>query len=249
MKPYTYLIKHIPTNTFYYGVRYSKDCDPKDFWVKYFTSSNKVKQLRKQYGDDSFIFEIRKEFDSVEKAIHWEERVLRRMKIPHRNDFLNHRYSYAIPSMSDSSHPLYNLGHTLISREKMSKSHVGKYISDVTRKKMSESRKGTGNPCYGKFGEDHPAFGTKRSQEFKNSLSNRLKQQNPMHNLETRAKMSATKKGKSWWNNGVISKQFHGNPGEEWVRGRLSYINTKINKEDIWQYDTLTVTLVEHMEK
>lgn len=223
MKPYTYLIKHIPTSLFYYGVRYSAGCDPKDLWVDYFTSSNKVKLLREKYGDDSFVFEIRREFDSAEAAIKWEETVLRRMRIPHREDFLNHRYSYAIPSMSGSAHPLYEVGHTKDSRIKMSNSHTGKTLSEETRKKMSDSRVGEGNPCYGKFGKDHPAFGTKRSQEFKESLSIRLKTSNPMSNKVIREKMSATKKGKSWWNNGVVSKQFHGDPGSEWKRGRLPY--------------------------
>ncbi len=80
--PYTYLLHHIPTNTFYYGVRWKKNCHPDEFWKKYFTSSKKkIPELRLKYGDNSFEFEIRKTFNCAEKAIIWENKVLRRMKV------------------------------------------------------------------------------------------------------------------------------------------------------------------------
>lgn len=79
---YTYLLKHIPTNTFYYGVRFAKGCHPDEFWKTYFTSSKKkIPELREQYRDNSFEFEIRKTFKSKQKAIEWESKVLRRMKV------------------------------------------------------------------------------------------------------------------------------------------------------------------------
>jgi group I intron endonuclease len=46
------------------------------------------------------------------------------------------------------------------SRMKLSKSHIGKKLSDETRKKMSDSRRG----------EKHPLFGKKRSEETKQKL-------------------------------------------------------------------------------
>ena len=112
------------------------------------------------------------------QAIAWEEKVLRRMKIPHRQDFLNHRYAYALPSMSGESHPLWNVGHSQESRHKMSISHTGKKLSKKTREKMSISRTGSANHCFGKFGEKHPAFGNKHSEEFKQNMSERLKKNN-----------------------------------------------------------------------
>ena len=89
MIPFTYLVKHIPTNRYYYGVRYKKGCHPYDLWTKYFTSSRKVKGLIKRYGKKSFIFEIRKTFKTAEQAYNWEHKVLKRMKVIHRDDFLN----------------------------------------------------------------------------------------------------------------------------------------------------------------
>ena len=37
--------------------------------------------MREQYGDNSFIFEIRKTFTNKNKAVEWENKVLRRMKV------------------------------------------------------------------------------------------------------------------------------------------------------------------------
>jgi hypothetical protein len=79
--PYTYLLHHKPTNKWYYGVRYKNGCDPKDFWVEYFTSSDLVHSLIDEYGEDSFEFEIRQTFNDLNKALLWEEKVLRRMQV------------------------------------------------------------------------------------------------------------------------------------------------------------------------
>ena len=76
--PYTYRIFCKPTNQYYYGVRFAKDCNPDDLFVKYFTSSNDVKELIKIYGKESFIIEVRKVFETPEKAIDWEIRVNKR---------------------------------------------------------------------------------------------------------------------------------------------------------------------------
>ena len=53
-------------------------------------------------------------------------------------------------------------------------------------------------------GENHPFFG-KHHTEY------------------TRQKMSKTRKGKHWWNDGVSCKLFRECPGEGWTRGRLRF--------------------------
>lgn len=77
--PYTYRIRFIPTGEYYYGVRYAKDCHPSDLWIRYFTSCTKVKKLIREYGKESFTYEIRKTFTNKEQAIAWEEKVTRRV--------------------------------------------------------------------------------------------------------------------------------------------------------------------------
>ena len=87
--PYTYLLKHLPTGKVYYGCRFAKNCDPSEFWVKYKTSSKYVKELIDQYGEDTFVFEIRKTFNDVKSCRLWETRVLKRMDVVNRDIFLN----------------------------------------------------------------------------------------------------------------------------------------------------------------
>src|ERR1700744_439556 len=87
--PYTYLVYCKPTNQYYYGVRFAKGCHPSDLWITYFTSSKYIKLLIKKHGKDAFLFEVRKIFPNKEKAVVWEEKVIRRMKMRQRSDFIN----------------------------------------------------------------------------------------------------------------------------------------------------------------
>lgn len=70
------------------GVRYARGCHPDDLWSKYFTSSSKVKTIRKNLGEPDVI-EVRKEFDCKEKALEWEEKVLTRMGVLKDEKWLN----------------------------------------------------------------------------------------------------------------------------------------------------------------
>jgi len=67
-------------------VRFAKECHPDDLWVSYFTSSKRVKALRDQYGDDSFDYEVRQTFNSINAAREWECKVLKRMKVLSKPD-------------------------------------------------------------------------------------------------------------------------------------------------------------------
>ncbi len=87
--PYTYCIKCLPTNQYYYGVRFTKTSTPDDLWKTYFTSSKHIKTLVREYGKDAFIYEIRRVFDDPAKAREWEHKVLRRLKVRSREDFIN----------------------------------------------------------------------------------------------------------------------------------------------------------------
>jgi hypothetical protein len=123
--PFTYLLKHISTNKYYYGVRFKKGCHPNDLWTKYFTSSKKVKGLIKRYGKKSFIFEIRKTFKTPQKALNWEYKVLKRLKVIHRNDFLNLTDNKSVDPKylskinKGKNNPWYNKKHTKESIEKI----------------------------------------------------------------------------------------------------------------------------------
>lgn len=87
-KPYTYLIGWSTHKIWYYGVRFARGCNPRDLWNPYKTSSKYVKQFIEQYGEPDVI-EVRKTFNTAEQAQVWEEKVLRKMRVVSRDDFLN----------------------------------------------------------------------------------------------------------------------------------------------------------------
>lgn len=97
--PYTYLIGWSALDKYYYGVRYAKNCNPLDLWVKYFTSSKKVKEYRSIYGDPDIV-QIRKTFNSIDEARLWEHKVLKRLDVINSDKWLNNTnnisFSYEI---------------------------------------------------------------------------------------------------------------------------------------------------------
>ena len=178
MIPFTYLVKHMPTNRYYYGVRFRKKCNPNDLWTKYFTSSKKVKGLIKRYGKKSFQFEIRKTFKTAQQAMAWEFKVLRRMKVVGRKDFLNQSDNKRIdPKLlskmrKGKGNPMYGV--------KMSKEHKKKIKNTLIRRYKimvhpSKGRKHT--PAFLRFlsklnsGKNNPMYGKKLSKEARKKMS------------------------------------------------------------------------------
>jgi len=164
MIPYTYLLKHIPTNKYYYGVRFSKKCKPEDFWKTYFTSSKKIKGLIKKYGKKSFIFEIRKVFKTKNQARDWEHKILKRMKVIYRDDFLNQTDNKSIDPKVISKANLGKVG-----------CMKGKKHKQSTKNKISKKTKGKNNPRYGVLLND------KQKKKISNSLKKWFKNPNNKH--------------------------------------------------------------------
>jgi hypothetical protein len=185
-QPFTYLIKHIPTGKVYYGLRYAKKCHPSDLWTKYFTSSYDVEKLIEKDGKDAFLFEVRKTFNDAGQAIEWEKRVLRRMKVIQRSDFINRN----IPGSSMFSH-------SEETKEKLRKPKPAGFGDKLKGNKHATVTKGVPktkehaeNIAKGKKGKapfkgkDHPRYGKKKSDE-------------------ELLKMSISMKKKKWMNNGI----------------------------------------------
>lgn len=86
---YTYHLYHIPTDKHYYGVRYGKGCSPDELWKSYFSSSTLVHKLIEEYGQDSFVFSVRKVFETSEQAVAWESRFLLKVNAQHNDKWLN----------------------------------------------------------------------------------------------------------------------------------------------------------------
>ena len=126
-------------------------------------------------------------------------------------------------------HRLHHLGKHLSAeaRKKISESNKGEnnpmfgtHHSVEARKKMSESNKGENNPMFGKHhsaearkkmseskkGQNHPLFGKHHSAEARKKMSEALK--GKRFSESHKKKIAEAKRGKHWYNNGVIQKMF-----------------------------------------
>jgi hypothetical protein len=177
MKPYTYLIRHLPTNRVYYGVRTANRVEPAaDLWKTYFTSSPAVKRLIEEYGANSFDYEVRQVFDTAEAAISWEVKVLQRCRVLEDSRWINANVAGYIKPTPESN-------------KKISDYWKGKPKSAEQRQKMSDSQKGKPKD-YCRTEEYRSKMSAAKSGE-KNAMYGRK------HSVETLAKISAAKKGQS----------------------------------------------------
>jgi hypothetical protein len=133
--PYTYLIRHIPTNTHYYGVRWKnvrlKKTPEEDLWVTYFTRSKKVQSLINEYGKDSFEFEIRKKFQTIDQARLWETKVLKRMRVLDNPQIWLNRTNNI--SILNESHPRGTFGKKWKNQRTTERNQVEKLSNQYTK--------------------------------------------------------------------------------------------------------------------
>lgn len=179
--PYVYLIGWSTMNMWYYGVRYAKGCDPKDLFNPYRTSSHHVKKYIDENGIPDVI-EIRKTFENVESARNWEHKVLKRMRVIYRHDFINKTDNKSI-----------------------TKEGVSVKWSLERRQRFSEMKKGKPSPAKGKVWSDEAKKarselrkGKTHSEETKRMMSVSQKNRGgygpKIHSLETKQKMSESHK-------------------------------------------------------
>ena len=178
MKPFTYYLYHPQTNTHYYGVRYAKNCNPTELWTTYFSSSKKVKDLIRIYGKESFTYRVRKTFSTKQEAILWEKKVLRRLKVLDKVEWLNANIAGAIQY---ETHPKGMLGkrHTEESKIQISKRTKGKTYEEIygdraheEKKKRSNSHKNISKP-YLKDKTYEEIYGSEKASQLRQIRSNR----------------------------------------------------------------------------
>lgn len=239
MTPYFYKIKHVSSGRIYVGCQYGKKSNPDNFFVKYFTSSDAVKSIIEAEGKESFIIEtiiIRKD------ARNFEKRYL---------SFIFHilgKDNFCKIFINRNLAPGIILDDAAIEKLKKSlkeawkkpgrKEQHSKRMQDRVNDGFYERRKGNIKPL---------------SQEKIAEMSEAMKKNNPMYNLDTKAKHLAAvntpkelqrkketatgntyTKNRSWYNNGEISKMFYECPDDTWKPGRLNThwnINRKKNEE------------------
>ncbi len=173
MLPYTYLIGWSKLDTWYYGSQHGKTCHPDNLWIKYFTSSDYVKEFRKLHGEPDVV-RVRKTFAEPKHAIEWEYKVLRRLKVVESQRWLNKSDHKAIPPES-------------VDRAKAaagaSKRWKGIPKSEEQKRKMWENHAI-------RLGKYVPT-GTLHTEEAKEKI--RQKAIGRKHTEETKAKLSATR--------------------------------------------------------
>jgi hypothetical protein len=169
---YTYLIGWTAHNKWYYGVRFAKGCNPDDLWVKYFTSSKKVKEFRNVYGNPDVI-QVRRTFDDANTARLWESRVIRKTNAVRDNRWMN---------MTDNTDLFFFEG----KREPFSDEHRAKLSAAASKRKLTDAHKAALNQGRrnSKNSAEHAAalvasrLGTKHTNESRQAMSEK-RSQNP----------------------------------------------------------------------
>ena len=200
IKPYTYLIKFKPTGKYYYGSRVKnvklKRSPEEDLMLEYTTSSKNINALIEEHGIDAFEWQIRKTFDTVEKAILWEQKVLKRCRVLERQDiWLNGNVAGHILATPESC-------------QKISEFHKGKpksaehkekiRVSNLGKKRAPRSEEYKAKMSIAKSGVNNPRYGVVVSEETRKNISE-AKKGKPAKNkgipmtAEQKAKISAAK--------------------------------------------------------
>ena len=128
MKPFTYVVTHRASGRRYYGVRHWRRADPSELGTTYFTSSKTVKKLIKEEGVDAFTFEVRKVFDSAEKALSWEQRFLTKIDAARNPNWFNKH---------NGGRKFHNTGHSEETKRKLSERGRGRPKSEEHKRKIA----------------------------------------------------------------------------------------------------------------
>ena len=172
--PYTYLLFHKKSRTFYYGSRTAKNCHPSDLFESYFSSSNVVKSIIKKEGKDAFLFRVDKTFETAEETLDYEYDVLERYKAGTNERFLN------------LTHSKSGCMWTPEVRKKASETHKRRVREGTHKTAFKKGQAPTKGFTGGKhteesilkikrLGEDHHYYGKKRDKKTCKKISDSVK--------------------------------------------------------------------------
>lgn len=143
---YVYIIRHLPSGQFYFGSRYkhiNENIQPEDdLWKRYFTSSRKVHELRKDSVELDFQYEILFKSLDTDECFVYEQNIIKE----HISDpkCLNMRYF----DITKSERIFSNFGKTLSTKGKgkseETKERMRKPKSDQHKRNISEAQKRNG---------------------------------------------------------------------------------------------------------
>lgn len=168
----------------------------------------------KKYGEENFYIE------KIDECNDWESLLI---KEKFWIEKLNPEYN-----KTKGGEGLLGYNHTESSKEKISRKNKGKTVSEETRKKISESKRGKPTWNKGKtMSEEYKKlksknaidyYNTERGKKQKEQISNILKEKGIKPPDYALGKTKNTK----WWNNGKINKRSIECPGDNFIQGRIS---------------------------
>ena len=173
--PYVYKITHKTTNQFYIGSRCNKSAKhySEDLGIKYFTSSNYVKEL----GFENFKIDWIEEFPTKELAYDWEQMMIHvNLKDPLCLNkscyFGNKKFNFSGLKHSEETKLKMSKPRTKEHKENISKAQLGSKLTKETKDKISKANKGKIRSLEAKIkmsmaksGNNHPLFGLKREKK------------------------------------------------------------------------------------
>jgi hypothetical protein len=184
-------------------------CDPKEDTG--YLGSFRDESFKPTQKEILMVFESNEEALAAEIVLHTAYDVA---KNPHfANKAKQTSTGFTTEGLTGENHPFFGKTHSEETLQKMSKSHLGRPVSEETRKKLAERVRGEGNPNYGKTGENHHSYGKP-------------------HTNETKTRISESKKGAKRWHNPGTGKESASRecPGEGWIPGISEQTKQKISE-------------------
>jgi len=244
-KPYFYIIKHLPTQRYYAGCKYSSP-DSNNFMTEtgYQTSSKIIKQIIVDEGLNSFHIKKIKHFDTKEQVLIYEHKFLSKIDAKNNDMFFNR---------SNGESNFVNKGGyklTKTTKRKMSKLKSRECIDKQNAEKRSRSkevyekavnsRKCNGLPWHDEESRNKISSGNKKrwsNDENKEEHSKIMKEYyevNPV-SLKTREKISARVKGNG---NPMYGKQHSEETKqklkEAWKKRKNAKKNQSFSEDDLF---------------
>lgn len=213
MYQYVYKTTNNITGKVYIGAHSSKILND-----EYLGSGKALKDAIKKYGKENFSRSILEFFETREEAFKRESDLV-------TEDFIKEDTNY---NMCPGG-----LGSTIKTEEfknKVSEKLKGRVFTEEHSRKKSLAQTGSKNHRYGKSnpnnpklsGKDNGMFGKTHSEESKRLMSQNRKLAKLEYTPDLIKKLSSACKGKSWYNDGTISKRFkEGDQPPGFEKGRL----------------------------
>lgn len=240
--PYTYLLTFTHPYTqkreYYYGVQYGRSAHPTNLGNTYFSSSSSVKYRIKKYGWSCFMFEIRKIFSNEHSAKTWEHKVLRRMNVVEKKEWLNRNDCYGPPVGGGENNPFYGRKHSEKTKKHMSTKKKKWFSIEENRQKTIDAQQNRDNSAFRTV-----EFRTKRSIFLKECYANgymipasNYGENNGMygktHTEQSKQLMSEAKKDKYAGENNPMYGKTHSDETKEKMRqSRIGKKHTEEHKQ------------------